>query len=240
MTKKLVILGGPGDGIVVAEAALLAVRAGAAYTLAGFLNDALPRGTIVHGVPVLGRFEDWVELSDEHVFCPAVQKVQQMPYRVHRLDGLGIPRHRWQTVIHPMSAVSHDAEIGVGAFVASFATMQPMSRLGDFASLRAGASIGHHAVIERHAYVGPNATMCGATRLSEGAHLGPNAVILDYKTVGRYAVVGIGGAVTKDVRDFAVVLGNPARRVSRVDPGPMKHLLDRVSEADPCPRSATR
>lgn len=226
MKKKLVILGGPGDGTVTAEAAVLAARACAAYEVAGFLNDALPRGTIVHGVPVLGRFEDWVELAEDHVFCPAVQKVLQMPHRVHRLDGLGIPRDRWQTVIHPASAVSHDAEIGIGAFVASFVTMQPTSKLGDFASIRAGASIGHHAIIERHAYVGPNATMCGATRLGEGAHLGPNAVILDRKTVGRYAVVGIGGAVTKDVRDFAVVLGNPARRVSRVDPGPMKHLLD--------------
>src|SRR5262249_36570471 len=90
MTRKLPIVGGPGDGIVVAEAALLAGSAGAAYSLAGFLNDSLPRGTIIHGVPVLGRFEDWAELSEEHVFCPAVQKVREMPYRVHRLEGLGI------------------------------------------------------------------------------------------------------------------------------------------------------
>jgi hypothetical protein len=115
------------------RAALLAGGARAMYSLAGFLNDSLARGTIVQSVPVLGRFEDWEELSEEHVFCPAVQKVREMPYRVHRLEWLGIPHHRWQTVIHPASAVSSNAEIGVGA-------LQPMSRLGDFASIRAGAT----------------------------------------------------------------------------------------------------
>ena len=45
---RLVILGGPGDGIVVAEAALLAQAAGAPYEVAGFLNDAIPVGEIVH------------------------------------------------------------------------------------------------------------------------------------------------------------------------------------------------
>jgi acetyltransferase EpsM len=115
-----------------------------------------------------------------------------------------------------MSAVASDAVIGIGTFIASGVTIQPAAIIGAFSSIRAGASIGHHAEIGEHAYVGPNATMCGRTRLLEGAHLGPNAVILDRKCVGRYAVVGIGSAVTKDVRDYSVVMGNPARRVSRV------------------------
>jgi acetyltransferase-like isoleucine patch superfamily enzyme len=94
--------------------------------------------------------------------------------------------------------------------------VQPRARIGRYASLRAGAMVGHDAVLEDHAYVGPNATLCGRSRLRLGAHLGPNAVILDSKCVGAYAVVGIGAAVTKDVRDYAVVMGNPARRVGVV------------------------
>jgi acetyltransferase EpsM len=214
--KRLVILGGPGDGLVVAEAAHVAQAAGAPYVVSGFLNDQFARGMIIQGVPVLGRFEDWQELSDDHVFVPATQKVQDMPRRVHRLVSLGIPEHRWGSVRHPMSAVASDAVIGIGTFIASGVTIQPAAIIGAFSSIRAGASIGHHAEIGEHAYVGPNATMCGRTRLLEGAHLGPNAVILDRKCVGRYAVVGIGSAVTKDVRDYSVVMGNPARRVSRV------------------------
>ena len=222
--RRLVILGGPGDGVVVAEAALLAQAAGAPYEVVGFLNDAIPAGEIVHGLPVLGRFEDWPRLGDEFVFCPAVQKVKEMQHRIRRLKGLGLPDDRLITVRHPLSAVASDVTIGPGCFIASFCTVQPGGRIGRCASLRAGASLGHHATVDDHAYVGPNATMCGRTRLMEGAHLGPNAVLIDFKTVGRFAVVGIGAAVTKDVADYAVVMGNPARRVS---------IIKRLADAEP-------
>lgn len=216
MKPRLVILGGPGDGFVVAEAAGLAAKAGAPYTIYGFLNDTIAKGETIYGLPVLGRFEDWRALGGEAVFCPAIQKVRDMPRRVQRIEDLGIPAERWMTVRHPVTAVAASASIGIGCFVASFVTMQPGTRLGNFATIRAGASIGHDAVIEEHACVGSNATMCGGTRLMRGAHLGPNAVVLDYKSVGCFAVVGVGAAVTKDVRDFAVVMGNPAKRVGFV------------------------
>jgi acetyltransferase EpsM len=202
--------------MVVAEAARRAVDAGASYTVHGFLNDAIAKGERIGAWPVLGRLEDWRALEGDVVFCPAIQKVRDMPRRVQRIESLGIPSERWMTVRHPTTAVAAGASVGIGCFIASFVTMQPGTRLGDFASIRAGASIGHDAVIEEHAYVGSNATMCGRTRLMRGACLGPNAVILDEKSVGCFAVVGIGAAVTKDVRDFAVVMGNPARRVGFV------------------------
>ena len=216
MKPRLVILGGPGDGLVVEAAARCAEEAGAPYRVYGFLNDAIAKGETIGDRPVLGRLEDWRTLGDDTVFCPAIQKVREMPQRAHRLEMLGIPAGRWMTVRHPTSAIAAGATVGIGAFVASFVTLQPGVRLGDFATIRAGASIGHDAVIEEHGYVGSNATMCGHTRLMRGAHLGPNAVVLDYKRVGCFAVVGIGAAVTKDVRDFAVVMGNPARRVGFV------------------------
>jgi acetyltransferase-like isoleucine patch superfamily enzyme len=67
--------------------------------------------------------------------------------------------------------------------------------------------------------MGPNATLSGRARLMEGAHLGPNAAVLDGMTVGRYAVVGLCSAVTKNVDDFAVCIGVPARVVSTARDG---------------------
>ena len=217
--QRLVVLGGPGDGLVVAEAILQNRLAGNPVELTGFLNDVLPVGTLLHGVPVLGRFEDWESLDVGLQFVPAVQKVKDMPSRVRRVKGLNIPEHRWATVIHPKAAVSSDARIGIGAFIASCATVQPECRIGCFASLRAGAMLGHHCGVEDHAYVGPNAVMCGRSLLEFGSHLGPGAVLLDAKTIGRYSVAGIGAVVTKNVREREIVFGNPAKRVGKVSGG---------------------
>ncbi len=50
-----------------------------------------------------------------------------------------------------------------------------------------------------------------ATRVRRGATLGANATVLCGTTIGRYAFVGAGAVVTRDVADFALVLGVPAR-----------------------------
>jgi sugar O-acyltransferase (sialic acid O-acetyltransferase NeuD family) len=200
----------------VSEAVLDAGRAGQTVELLGFLNDSLPLGTAVNGVPVLGQLEDWHQLEGDILFLPAIQKVKDMPRRVRRLESLDIPDARWGTIIHPKAAVATDVQLGVGSFVLSGATVLPLVQIGRFAGIRAGAMLGHHCVIGDHAYVGPNATMCGRSVLQEAAHLGPGAVLMDSKVLGRYCVAGISAAVTKDVPDYWIVFGNPARRVGWV------------------------
>src|SRR5215831_19025351 len=211
--QRVAILGGAGDGSVVAEALLASKAAGGPVDIVGFLNDEYKPGLKIYNFPVLGRLDDWHKLDDDVLFAWALQRVGQMPARIRRVRGLNIPDHRWTSVRHPNSFVASSAEVGIGTFIASFATVQPLARIGRFASLRAGVSVGHHAVVEDHAYVGPNATLCGYAVLCEGATLGPNAVILERMTVGSYAVVGIGAAVTRNIDAKTIVMGNPARRV---------------------------
>ena len=54
------------------------------------------------------------------------------------------------------------------------------------------------------------------TVVGEGATLGANCTIVCGHTIGRFAFIGAGAVVTKDVPDFALVLGNPARCVGWV------------------------
>ncbi len=60
------------------------------------------------------------------------------------------------------------------------------------------------AQVNRHAIYEP-------TRIRRGATIGANATIVCGVTIGRYAFVGAGAVVTRDVPDYALVLGNPAR-----------------------------
>lgn len=54
------------------------------------------------------------------------------------------------------------------------------------------------------------------TLVRTGASIGANATVLCGVTIGRYALVGAGAVVTRDVPDYAVVVGNPARQTGYV------------------------
>ena len=49
------------------------------------------------------------------------------------------------------------------------------------------------------------------TLIKKGATIGANATIVCWHTIDRYAFIGAGAVVTKDVPDYALMLGNPAK-----------------------------
>lgn len=55
------------------------------------------------------------------------------------------------------------------------------------------------------------------TVVQEGASIGANATIVCGNTIGRYAMIASGAVVTKDVPDYALMAGVPARMIGRVD-----------------------
>jgi acetyltransferase-like isoleucine patch superfamily enzyme len=85
--------------------------------------------------------------------------------------------------------------------------------------------------IEDDVFLGPNATFTNDrfprsrqewtredTVVRRGATIGAGAVLLPGVKVGENAMVGAGAVVTGDVEPGAVVVGNPARVVRRLDP----------------------
>lgn len=73
------------------------------------------------------------------------------------------------------------------------------------------------------------------TLIRKGASIGANATIVCGNTVGQYAMVGAGAVVTRDVEDFALVVGAPARRI-----GWVSRAGDRLDEDLVCPRTQER
>ena len=59
--------------------------------------------------------------------------------------------------------------------------------------------------------------LCKPVLIRQGAWIGAGATILPGVCVGKYAIVGAGAVVTKDIPDYAVVVGNPAKIVKVLD-----------------------
>mgnify|MGYP003293196610 CR=1 FL=1 len=77
------------------------------------------------------------------------------------------------------------------------------------------------------------------TIVKKGASIGANATIVCGHNIGRYALVGAGAVITKDIPDFALVVGNPARQIGWVSECGHKLTFDDNGMAA-CPESGRK
>jgi UDP-2-acetamido-3-amino-2,3-dideoxy-glucuronate N-acetyltransferase len=75
------------------------------------------------------------------------------------------------------------------------------------------------------------------TIVKKGASVGANATIVCGITIGEYALIGAGAVVTKDIKPYALVIGNPARQTGWVSEYGHKLQFDKDNKAI-CPESS--
>jgi acetyltransferase-like isoleucine patch superfamily enzyme len=127
------------------------------------------------------------------------------------------------TNVQDGAVVGKNCNICDGCFVESGAV------IGDNVTIKNQVSVWVGVTLEDNVFVGPNATFVNdrfprsrskdwkleKTVVKKGASLGANCTIMCGVTIGEGATVGAGSVVLKDVPPHAVVVGNPARPISK-------------------------
>ena len=83
--------------------------------------------------------------------------------------------------------------------------------IGTGCKIHINAQIHHDCKIEKFVTIAPSALILGNVKICEYAYIGANAIIKQKIKIGKGAIVGAGAVVTKNIKDFDVVVGNPAR-----------------------------
>lgn len=126
----------------------------------------------------------------------------------------------WQFVV-----ILKNAKIGKNCNICAQVLIESDVVIGDNVTIKSGVQIWDGTRIEDDVFIGPNATLTNdlmprskqypeqfsGITIKKGASIGANATLLPGITVGEKAMVGAGSVVTKDVPDYAVVTGNPAK-----------------------------
>lgn len=117
----------------------------------------------------------------------------------------------YAVAIHPSAIVSDSVNIGQGTVIMQGAIVQIDSHVGEHSIINTGASVDHDCKIGNFTHIAPHSTLCGNVTVGEGAWIGAGATIIQGVTIGKWATVGAGAVVIKDVPDYAVVAGVPAK-----------------------------
>ena len=141
----------------------------------------------------------------------------------------------WHLVhVRSGACIGSECVIGRGVFIDAGV------EIGSRVKIQNYVSVYHGVTIEDGVFVGPHVVFTNdklpraitpdgqlkdltdwtvtPTRVGYGAAIGANAVLICGITIGKWAMIGSGAVVTRDVPDYGLVVGNPARLIGYVDP----------------------
>lgn len=129
---------------------------------------------------------------------------------------------------HRTAFVDDTAEVGAGNQFMPMTVIHTFAQVGEFTILNTGSIIEHDCHIGNGVHVMPAATLAGSVRVEDFASIGSNATLLPSIRVGKGAIVGAGAVVTRDVPDFAIVIGVPARQVGHTSGESKNQSIEQV------------
>ena len=147
------------------------------------------------------------------------------------------------TKIWHFSHVQSGAKIGRHCTIGQNVNIANNVTIGNHVKIQNNVSVYEGVTLEDYVFCGPSMVFTNIldprskypqvgsrfyikTLVKEGASLGANCTIICGHTIGRFAFIGAGAVVTKDIPDFALVVGAPARIVGWVSEAGKKLEFD--------------
>lgn len=205
---KLLIAGAGGHGRVVADTAIRSNF----FSEVAFVDDHLV-GATPEGWRIVGSIADLKRLRE--MFDCFVAAFGDADLRLKCLSLATEFEYKLATVIHPSAIVSQFSEIGLGSVVIGGAVINVGCKLGRGCIVNTGATIDHDCVLGEGVHICPGSHLAGNVRVGSRTWFGIGAVAKQGVSIGADVTVGAGAVVIKSVLDGVIVVGNPARPLSR-------------------------
>lgn len=217
--KKIIILGGIGNGSVIANAIVDANKRGDnEWNFAGYLNDRIKAGDYIENFPVLGKLTDFTWFMDQgYFFINAILRIDGQQQRISTIENLNIPEERMATFIHPLSYVAPNTKLGPGNVVMPNVSISSGTTFGKGCIIMVGVSIGHDNKIGNYCHFAAQCCVGAFMIIEDGVHIGLNATTREHLTIGRNATLGMGAVLTRNIGENEIWVGNPAKFLRKAE-----------------------
>ena len=118
-------------------------------------------------------------------------------------------------IIHDNAFISSHAKIGHGVVVQDGVIISSEAIVDDNVYINHRSMVGHDVVIGSNCQISANVVISGGAHVGETTFIGGMSCVRDHTNIGTHCIVSMGAAVLKDVCDYSIVMGNPARVIRK-------------------------
>lgn len=215
--EKVVIIGGKGTAVVIAEQIYDAhIRFGMDIEVIGFAFDDPAYKEGINGWPVLcGTREAYSKFRDDASvkFVFALYRSDLLKERIALRESLGIPPERFLSFVHPTTYIAKSAKMGLANIILANCVINNNVCIGNFNTMNSNALIGHDTVLGDNNFIAAHTCIGSGLKIGNGNFTGLNCSMRNLITVGDYNLIGMASNVVKDVSDGNVLVGNPAKKL---------------------------
>ncbi|MEN4098837.1 MAG: hypothetical protein ROW52_02860 [Anaerolineaceae bacterium] len=195
--SSLIIFGGGGLGKYFIDL----VQLTGTYRLLGIVDDGIPAGTHILGVPVLGGAAILPKLHEKGVRLAvnAIGGIGNVALRVKIFSIIAEAGFTCPTLIHPTSWVEPSAALEGGVQVLAKSYIGSAARVGFGTLINTGVIVSHDCVIGQCANLSPESVLAGGVRVEDFAQIGMNVTVNVNVVIGARARVGSDATIKADV-----------------------------------------
>lgn len=217
MSKKVIIIGGEGNGGVIA-ACIEDNRkrfGDLEWEVVGFVNDF---ETQVCGYPVLCGTDNVQELlkNPDYYFMWGIHMIGRNILTEKVFKKVNIPKERFATIVHKTAFISESAVLEPGVFVMSNCYVGPQSHIGQCTLMMANSLIGHNTNVGPLCHFSVGSITSSYITIGKCSDVTLGAKVIEKRKIGDFAVAGAGSLVTHDIPDYEIHVGIPAKFMKRV------------------------
>jgi len=163
------------------------------------------------------------------------------------------------TSVWDFAQIRENAQVGENSIIGSYAYVDANVEIGNSCKVQNRALIYDPAIIHDGVFIGPGVILTNdhnpravnyngeikgsndwqkvGVNVLEGASIGAGAICVAPITIGKWSLVGAGSVVTRDVPNFALVAGNPARQIGWVGHSGIR-LIEISESVFECPKTS--
>ena len=201
MSEPVILIGGSGHAKVVMDC----VQSSGGQ-VAGILDDGIAAGTLVIGIPVLGKVGDYTQYL-QYSFLIAIGS-----NAIRRRIAESLPV-KWCTAVHPSAVVSQYARIGAGSVIMPNAVVNSGASIGMHCIVNSGAIIEYDNRLSDYVHISPGASLGGTVFVGQETHIGIGASVRNNISICGGCTIGAGAVVVKNITEPGTYVGVPARRI---------------------------